>query len=136
MTSSNHSQNPHHESRVGSLLFWLFFHGLVSILLLAVLLLIVPHFEKMFQEFGLKLPVASVLVINLSRCLWRYGLLIIPIGLIFDGAFLYLLIMVGGLPRWLRQLWCHGVLIIAACIVLLVVIALVLPLVGLVEGLS
>ena len=136
MTSHAHGQNPYQASKVGTLLFWLFFHGLALMILLAVLLVIVPVFDNMFIEYGLKLPHASVLVINSSRFLSQFALLIIPLGLIFDSGILYLLIMAGGLPRWLRHLWCRGVLIVAAFLIVLVAIVLVLPLVGLSQRIS
>ena len=135
MTITTYETSPRQESKVGSLLFWLCWHGVALSIVLILLLVIVPRFEKMFQEFGLKIPLASVLVINLSRSLWRYGFSIIPLGLVFDVAMLFLLTVAGGLPRWLRQLWCGGVLIMAACTILLVAIAVVLPLLGLVQGL-
>ena len=135
MTIITYESNPHQESKVGSLLLWLCWHGLALSIVLVVLLVIVPRFDRMFQEFGLKLPLMSVLAVNLSRSLWRYGFLIIPLGLLFDVAMLFLLTVVGGLPRWLRNLWCRGVLIMAACTVLVVAIGVFLPLLGLVQGL-
>ncbi len=135
MTITTYETSPRQESKVGSLLFWLCWHGAALLIVLVLLLVIVPRFEKMFQEIGLKLPLASVLVINLSRSLSRFGFLIIPLGLVFDVAMLFLLTVVGGLPRWLRHLWCRGVLIMAVCIVLLVAIAVFLPLLGLLQGL-
>ncbi len=136
MTSNRNGPNPHQGSRASSLLFWLIFHGVASFIVLAVLLVVVPMFDKMFMEFGLKLPFPSVLVVNLSRFVVSYGLLVIPMWLILDSGMLCLLILPVEMPRWLRSLWCGGVLIVAACLIVLVAISLVLPFVGLVQGLS
>jgi hypothetical protein len=136
MTANIHGPSPPYESRVGSLLLWLILHGLAGLILLAVLLLVVPKFDRMFAEFGLKLPVVSVLAVNASRTLWRFWFAIVPAMVILDGGMLCLLTLTDGMPRWLRTLWCLGVLVILGCMSLLVVIAVVLPLVGLVEGLK
>lgn len=136
MTSSIHGASPHRESKVGLLVFWLFLHGLALTILLAALVVVVPRFDKMFQEFGLKLPLASVLVINLSRRLWRYGLLIVPSGIILDCGMLCLLFLVDRMPRGFRTLWCCGVLVVAVCLIVLVAIAVFLPLIGLIQGLA
>ncbi|MCA9174746.1 MAG: type II secretion system F family protein [Planctomycetales bacterium] len=48
-----------------------------------IMIKIVPVFEKMFKEFGLKLPAATELLINISNYLYHYWymLLIAPLGL-------------------------------------------------------
>ena len=40
---------------------------------------IVPVFDKMFQEFGLKLPAPTVLLINMSRWVLQHGWWMIPL---------------------------------------------------------
>ncbi|MBC7855299.1 MAG: hypothetical protein IAF94_17870 [Pirellulaceae bacterium] len=136
MTSSAHGASPHQESKAGLLIFWLCLHGLALMILLAALLVVVPRFDKMFQEFGLKLPLASVVVVNLSRRLWQYGLLIIPAGMILGGGILCLLFLVDGVPRWFRKLWCCGVLIVAGGTVFVIALGIILPLMSLVQGLN
>ena len=136
MTSSIQTGNPHPESKAGLLIFWLFLHGLAMLILLVALLVVVPRFDRMFQEFGLKLPLASVVVISLSRRLWQYGLLIIPVTVILDSSMLCLLFLVDRMPRGFRTLWCCGVLVVAVCLIVLVSIAVVLPLLGLIRGLA
>ena len=136
MTLNAFEQNPHQPAKASLLLFSLVWHGLALTILLVVLLAVVPKFDKMFEEFGLKLPVASVLVINLSRRLLRYGLLIIPLGMILDGGMLCFLTLVDGIPRSLRQLWFYGVLALAGGTLLLIAIGIILPLLDLVQGLA
>lgn len=129
--------NPNHPSKPNSTLFlWLGAHGFAIIALLTAFFWVVPVFDKMFMEFGLKLPVLSVLLINLSSFLTRYGLVLIPIGVLLDGGMLCLLTLGVGIPGWLRSLWCYGVLIIAGVLLLLVVVGIFLPYLGLIQGLS
>jgi protein transport protein HofC len=68
---------------------------------------IVPVFQKMFEEFGLKLPALTNLVINVSlwyvdKGLWASALvMLLAMGLVFL-AFLY---YIGWLPRDLPIVW-------------------------------
>lgn len=47
-------------------------------ILIFIMLKIVPVFDKMFTEFGLKLPAMTVLLVNLSRWIVQYGWFSIP----------------------------------------------------------
>ncbi len=62
---------------------------------------IVPVFDKMFQEFGLKLPVPTILLINLSRWVVNYGwLLLFPLTMAAGVACLIgIFSYIGWLPR-------------------------------------
>ena len=44
-----------------------------------IMLKIVPVFQKMFEEFGLKLPAATQLLINISNWVVKYGWFMIPL---------------------------------------------------------
>jgi type IV pilus assembly protein PilC len=44
-----------------------------------IMLKIVPVFQKMFEEFGLKLPVMTVILINISNWVVKYGWFSIPL---------------------------------------------------------
>jgi hypothetical protein len=132
--------NPHDRSqpssKPGSFLTWLLLHGLAGMIVVVLFLVVIPRFDKMFQEFGLKLPVISVVMINLTRFFERFFLLIIPTGLLVEVAILSLLFLADGFPRSIRNLWLYGVLVAVAGILLLAVIGLILPLFRLVEGLN
>ena len=73
-----------------------------------VMLKIVPVFQKMFEEFGLKLPALTNLVIDTSRWFSEFGLiLVIPLTgvimpLFFVGAALF---YVGWFPRGVALWW-------------------------------
>ncbi len=57
---------------------------LVAVLILTFIMIwIVPVFDKMFEEFGLKLPVPTVLLVNTSRYIatYWYLLFIVPISI-------------------------------------------------------
>ncbi|MFN0021093.1 MAG: hypothetical protein ACKVP0_22775 [Pirellulaceae bacterium] len=136
MTSSIQEASPHPESKVGLLIRWLFLHGLALLILVGVLLVVVPRFDQMFQEFGLKLPLASVVVINLSQSLGGFGILIVPVGLILDAGMLCLLFLVNGMPRWFRSLWCRGMLFLVGGTVLVIALGIILPLLRLIQGIS
>lgn len=123
-------------SAKASLMFWLFWHGLALLIVLAVLLVVVPKFDKMFEEFGLKLPVLSALIVRASRILRSYGVAIVPLGVVFHMGMLCLVTLVEGVPRWLRNLWCLGVLAVAGGILVLIAIGMFLPLLALIQGLS
>ncbi len=66
-----------------------------------IMIWIVPVFDTMFSEFGLKLPVMTVLLINLSRWIVDYGW--IPLFLLTMAAFVACLAgifaFIGWLPR-------------------------------------
>lgn len=66
-----------------------------------IMIWIVPVFDKMFSEFGLKLPVMTVLLINLSRWIVDYGW--IPLFLLTMAALVACLAgifaFIGWLPR-------------------------------------
>jgi type II secretory pathway component PulF len=126
----------HPSKPLSILLFWLVVHGVALIALLTVFIGVVPVFDKMFMEFGLKLPLLSALIINSSRFFTRYGLVLIPAGVLVDCGMLCLLTLAVGIPGWLRSLWCYGVLLIAGVLLLLIVAGIFLPYLGLIQGLS
>lgn len=65
---------------------------IVAILILCFIMIwIVPVFDKMFAEFGLKLPVATVILINFSRWVVAYGWFCIPLIPLCAWLFLKLL---------------------------------------------
>lgn len=126
----------HRSKPLSTLLFWLVVHGVALVALLTVFIGVVPAFDKMFMEFGLKLPLLSVLIVNSSRFLTKYGLVLVPAGVLFDGAMLCLLFLGNGTPRRFRSLWCCGVPIAFGILFLLIVVGMFLPLLGLFQGLS
>ena len=64
----------------------------VAILILCFIMIwIVPVFDKMFIEFGLKLPVPTVILINFSRWVVNYGWFCIPLIPLCAWLFLKLL---------------------------------------------
>ncbi len=88
-----------------------FYLGNVLIVLYAVngfvMLKIVPVFQKMFEEFGLKLPAMTMLVIEVSRWYVQRGwYLTAPLTLLLPWMFvLGFLYYVGWFPRDLPLIW-------------------------------
>jgi type II secretory pathway component PulF len=85
---------------VGQLFYVVFLVATGSFILTFVMLRIVPVFDKMFYEFGLKLPAMTVSLIKLSAFMATglgVLLLLIPVG-IFFAATLAALYFVGWLP--------------------------------------
>jgi type II secretory pathway component PulF len=73
-----------------------------------VMLKIVPVYQKMFEEFGLKLPAITLLVINLSKWFVNIGwLLVMPLlGLCMPTFFLIVVLYyTGWLPRNIPGWW-------------------------------
>jgi type II secretory pathway component PulF len=80
--------------------------GIVVVFMQAVIsfmmLKIVPVFQRMFEEFGLKLPALTMLVIDISVWVVRYGwILVVPLtSVILPGFFIAAtLYYVGWFPR-------------------------------------
>lgn len=72
-----------------------------------MMLKIIPVFQKMFEEFGLKLPAMTMLVINLSK--WYVGrgwYLTAPFALLIPWIFIAgFLTYIGWMPRDLPLVW-------------------------------
>ncbi len=70
-------------------------------ILIFLMLNIVPVFDKMFSEFGLKLPVMTVSIIKLSRWIVNFGwLFLVPLVMVATlSFFLAVLYYIGWLPR-------------------------------------
>ena len=126
----------HPPKPLSTFLFWLAVHGFAIGFWLVAFIGVVPAFDQMFMEFGLKLPLLSVLLINLSRIFMRYGLVLIPTAVFLDIGMLCLLFLGNGMPRRFRLLWCYGTPIVSVVLFLLIVVGMLLPLLGLIQGLS
>lgn len=97
---------------VVSRLYYLFAVVLVlSGVITFVMLRIVPVFQKMFQEFGLELPVMTKLVINVSTLIVEHGFWIAaPVTMAFTSVVLAAfvwggLFFIGWFPRDLPFVW-------------------------------
>jgi general secretion pathway protein F len=66
-----------------------------------IMLWIVPVFDKMFAEFGLKLPVPTIYLINLSRWIVDYGW--IPLVLLTMAVFVTCLASIFAFVGWLPR---------------------------------
>jgi type IV pilus assembly protein PilC len=98
--------------RVAIRFFYLFFviFALVSVLTF-IMLKIVPVFQRMFEDFGLKLPVMTELLINVSNLGAKLGAsLLLPVGLIVLLLLILMLLqgivsVTGWFPRDLPLVW-------------------------------
>jgi tRNA A-37 threonylcarbamoyl transferase component Bud32 len=104
-------------------------HGVVGMLLVAVLVFVVPRFVALFNGMGVALPTITALVISLATNLQRVWFVCVPLLLMLlalDFAVCLLLERLGG--RRLRQGWNVAVVLFYGAVVLGVVWALYLPL--------
>lgn len=98
--------------RVSMRFFYLFFviFSLIAVLTF-IMLRIVPVFQRMFEEFGLKLPVMTELLINVSNLGAKLGAsLLLPVGLVVLLLLILMLLqgivsVTGWFPRDLPLVW-------------------------------
>jgi len=112
-------------------------HGLALLAVLYTVTWFALSFEKIFADFGTKLPVSTVTIINLSyflRCYWPLMLLAIPILLCTDAGMCWFLHRIGGCFASLA--WSTIVLAIIGIAGFFSLAALWLPFDGLVRKLS
>ena len=99
-------------------------------LLAAAMLFVVPEFEEMFRNFKLELPQSTQLVLSLSHIIakeWGWvPLVLFPFGL----AIAFPVLPLRG--RWIRLI----IVLTTMLIVLLMVMALMSPMIALIDGLS
>lgn len=111
-----------------------------ALLLLAVtigLLGVVPHFEKVFADFQMKLPILTELVIDLASAMVQFAFLVpaaLAALLALDGAILYYLQKNG--QRSLARLWFFLVLLLILAVAAGLALAVFMPLFQLMQGLS
>jgi hypothetical protein len=113
-------------------------HGAAWVALVLVLLLVVPRYDKMFKDFGLKLPLLTEMVVAASRWVVRYWYVLVPAGVVLlalDAAVLHGLRLAPA-TRILSWLW--FLLILAGTLVALLVVWLAVahPMAKLHEGLT
>ncbi len=120
--------------RVWWILWPLVGHGLLFLLIYAVLVVIVPRFEEVLKSFGVELPAATRLVLAASNFAKNWALLALPLG---AGALALDTLVYALLRRrgWhlAATLWWLAVVMIVLAAVAVIVIGLFLPHVALME---
>ena len=111
-------------------------HFVAGMVLLAVLLAVVPRFVVIFEDLDAELPTMTVLVINFSRVVAGYWYLLLPLGLAVDAVLLFGLSRLPDWGRWLGTLWASLVWMAALVLLGLIIVAVFLPLSGLLTQLS
>jgi type II secretory pathway component PulF len=114
---------------------WLLAHVGAAVVLLSVLVKVVPHFERVFADFSLQLPVITQVLIVLSRWTCAFWWLIAPAGLIDAGVLFGLRSLPRG-ARWLSTLWAAVVLLGVILVLGAAIVAVGLPLAGLTHALA
>ena len=112
-------------------------HGLFFAVVGAGLLTAVSRFRKVFEDFQMKLPLISEVVISIGDAVLQFVFLVPPalvVLLAVDGAILYWL-QYGG-QRGLARTWFYLVFLLVFAMVAVAVVALFMPLIELMEGLS
>ncbi len=69
---------------VGALIYPAFVIVAATVILSLIMVFIVPTFEEIFEEFELKLPAATILLINISHAIYKLWFLfiLVPLGLL------------------------------------------------------
>jgi type II secretory pathway component PulF len=112
-------------------------HGLLFAVLGTGLLVVVSRVRKIFEDFQVKLPMTTELVIGIGDAVLQVVFLVPPVlavVLAIDGAILYYLQYNG--QRWLARIWFFLVLLFVLAIVAGAAVALFVPFIELTEGLS
>jgi type II secretory pathway component PulF len=113
--------------------------GLHWSLLMAVgvmLGMIVPRFARMAMEFDLPLPAPAVLAFNMSLLTERVGWYVLPALAICDTALLLVLHFCGKEGVAISKLWTAVLFVAVGVLLLFVMLAIVSPMVTLIQGLS
>jgi hypothetical protein len=112
-------------------------HGLFFAVVGTGFLIAVSRFRKVFEDFQVKLPLVSEVVIGIGDAMLQLVFLVPPAVvalLAIDGAILYWL-QYGG-QRGLARTWFYLVFLLVFAMVAVAVVALFMPLIELMEGLS
>jgi hypothetical protein len=112
-------------------------HALLLLLLIMGALLAVRRFTKIFEDFAMKLPMTTELLLGIGNAMLRFIFVVPPalgIMLAIDGTILYHL-QRHGRPG-LARLWFFLVLLLILGVAAFSAIALFMPFVALMEGLS
>jgi type II secretory pathway component PulF len=102
----------------------------VMLILLLVFLTVIPRFERTYADFGIKLPLITQLVLDISRFLQT------PLGWVVAAVIACIVgVVVAVLPiprRWLRLL----VIFFMALVVITLALAVLLPMINLMDNIS
>ena len=117
---------------------------IVTVGLAIILLLVAPRCEQVFKDFGMKLPIATVVVLSLGRFTRAGGWMLLPLIPVITG-FLFALI---GSPSHqtiadaqvrhrLRRMWATRLTIFTVLLIgLVTALALFMPMISLIRAVS
>lgn len=131
-----HDKIPQRESPVSRLIgsaAILAAHFFTVVLLLLVFVKVVPLYTEFFEQSEVQLPAATQLVIRTSWTVVMYWYLIIPLGMVVDGAIVLLLSRFSSKGSWLLSLYSHMWLLAVIVLLFAASVTLVMPLVSLVQ---
>lgn len=120
----------------GGAIGWAVFHLTMWAALFLALLLLVPRFQGLFDEFGVELPRLTVSMIAVSYGLSHYWFVAVPLGMVSMAVDFAVLFLLGKVGRKLQSL--AGLLLSLPPLVLisLLLVSLGLPVVKLIETLT
>ena len=104
--------------------------------MLIVLLSVVPKFEEMFADFETELPGITILVLNISAFLRSHYIISTLIGFSIAAALAAPFVLAPENPKKLALLYMIIAWLLLSLMVALIVIALFLPLINLMAGMS
>jgi hypothetical protein len=113
-------------------------HAFVLLLLVGGLVVVVPRFTKIFADFQMKLPFATDLLITISELMVQF-IFLVPfalIGLLFVDGLVLVHLRRQERTRGLAWLWFVLLLILMMLAIGGAVVAMFMPLIELMEGLS
>ncbi len=99
-------------------------HAVCGMFILWLLLKIVPQYEKIFKDFGAKLPDMTTMVIDLSALVGRYWFIVVPGLAAGDIAIMFSLNRTGrtrlmtawGVLAWLAEMLLMGLVMMAVMV--------------------
>jgi len=112
--------------------------AMLWMMIAAELLFVVPHFERIFMDFQMRLPLTAEAIIACSRWCMKYPYVLpMPMAMIVGGvAASTWLIRHRVRKSWLGVLWCLAMLLLPAGIAFLIWLVCYLPMKWLLEGLA
>ncbi len=133
--------NEHEAKPVNALvpaILWAAFHGMLWFVLLVMMLKYVPAYHRIFEDFGVDLPVMSQWVLTWSNLAASYWYLILPLMALLcaaDSMILYALYL---RPKAavLRCLWLGVMLLVPLGLMALTVLTVRIPLIRLIQSLN
>jgi type II secretory pathway component PulF len=121
---------------LGLAIFGTVVHVALVLVLFVLYVSSVPAAKKLFDEFGMTLPLATQAIIRLSNWVAEFWWALVPMFLLFVAADFGLLMVLRGRGKWLARLWFTSVSIVLGAFVGFTIFAVELPKAKLLDALA